>query len=211
MEFKMYGDYKVFENGRVYSNITNKMLSYKPDSNGYVVYTLFMNHETVRIKAHQLVAKLFLEKPNSREILVINHKDGNKLNNHYSNLEYCTNWYNNYHARVNKLNDVSKSNSERWNNEKFREKTSRNISKSLLEHETFKGKNNPRFRYEIFDDNGNEYDRHSLSELLGLSQSFTDALIKKDANGKTNKHFDKFGIRVRDIKKKSQSTIEKVS
>lgn len=66
-----------------------------------------------RYRVHRLVALLFLDVPENYEELVVNHKDGNKLNNSYTNLEWCTYDYNNYHARVTGLNNVSKSNSDR--------------------------------------------------------------------------------------------------
>lgn len=45
---------------------------------------------------HRLVAVAFLDKPNGKDF--VNHKDGNKLNNHFTNLEWCTQSENNQHA-----------------------------------------------------------------------------------------------------------------
>lgn len=47
---------------------------------------------------HSLVAEAFLGQRSSKEALV-NHKDGNKLNNRLDNLELCTAHENNLHAR----------------------------------------------------------------------------------------------------------------
>lgn len=87
----------------------------KPQTNkGGYLYTQLVdrfgdrNHHFI----HQLVAKTFLENPNN--LYSINHKDENKINNHYSNLEWCTikynNLYNNRQLKINeKLQDVVKS------------------------------------------------------------------------------------------------------
>lgn len=49
-----------------------------------------------KYRVHRLVWLLFLDNPN--RYLCINHIDGNKENNYYQNLEWCTSSQNNYHA-----------------------------------------------------------------------------------------------------------------
>jgi hypothetical protein len=50
-----------------------------------------------RYRVHRLVAQLFLLPDASRPH--VNHIDGNKLNNHVSNLEWCTPEENHAHAK----------------------------------------------------------------------------------------------------------------
>lgn len=180
MEYKQFYNYLIYENGDVYSIKRKKFMS--PDIvHGYRQFSLSINKKAVRYKAHQLVAMLWLgEKP---EGYIIDHKDGNKSNNHYSNLEYVTYYENNKRARDKKLNDVSKSNSERWKDDSFRKRTSSNISRGLKESGCSLGKNNPRFRYLVKDNTGKEYSRQELATLINKSQSYTDACIKRASRG----------------------------
>lgn len=200
--FKPFQGYNVYEDGEIYSNKSNRFLKPEITKFGYKQVSLSINGVMKRYRVHRLVALLFLDVPENYEELVVNHKDGNKLNNSYTNLEWCTYDYNNYHARVTGLNNVSKSNSDRQNDPEFRKRTSEKLSRTILENGSSKGEKNGRFRYRIYDTHGNLYSREELSELLSLSQSRTDYFIKQGANGVSNKYFDKFGIYIKDIKSK---------
>lgn len=63
---------------------------------GYLKYYLSINRSKISVFCHKLVAMAFIgPRPNG---LQINHKDGNKLNNHFSNLEYVTPLENHIHS-----------------------------------------------------------------------------------------------------------------
>ena len=55
---------------------------------GYYITSLRMKPKRETIRIHQLVGNHFVDNPDNKPQL--NHKDGNKLNNHYLNLEWCT-------------------------------------------------------------------------------------------------------------------------
>lgn len=57
----------------------------------------FENSEQKRFKVHRLVAEHFLPPTLNKEQIYVNHKDGNKLNNYVSNLEWCLPSKNNRH------------------------------------------------------------------------------------------------------------------
>lgn len=77
--------YTVDEYGSVYSILKSKNLKPYIDKDGYAIVTLTKNSRSTKFKVHRLVAMLFLE--NYNKDLGVNHKDFNKLNNHYTNLE----------------------------------------------------------------------------------------------------------------------------
>ena len=70
------------------------------DSLGYERVSLCKDGKVKAHKIHRLVAQSFL---NSSEYTFINHKDGNKTNNHIDNLEWCDYKMNHQHALDNNL------------------------------------------------------------------------------------------------------------
>ena len=88
--------YSVSNDGRVKNNKTGKILTPHPDSNGYLSVSLCRDGKHFTRRVHRLVAEAFI--PNPLNLHDVNHKDGDKSNNHESNLEYCTRSYNMLHS-----------------------------------------------------------------------------------------------------------------
>ena len=78
------GLYQVSDLGRV----KGKDIKAKNLCQGYHHVGLWKNNEVKSMKVHRLVALAFIPNPENKPC--INHKDGNKLNNHVNNLEWCT-------------------------------------------------------------------------------------------------------------------------
>lgn len=91
--------YEVNERGEVRNRLTGHVKSTRLSRNGYERVTLYPSGKTYFI--HTLVAETWLEKGPDSEC--VNHKDGNKLNNHVSNLEWTTSKRNFEHAVENGL------------------------------------------------------------------------------------------------------------
>lgn len=70
-------------------------------NNGYERVNLFKNGKCKHFSVHRLVASAFIPNPENYEM--VNHIDGNKLNNCVSNLEWCDASYNTRHAYENNL------------------------------------------------------------------------------------------------------------
>ena len=81
-----YENYYIYDNGDVLNISTKKILKGSIGEHGYKYYRLSKNNKKKMFYAHRLVAEAFLDNPNN--LPVVNHKDGNKLNNNVDNLEW---------------------------------------------------------------------------------------------------------------------------
>lgn len=114
-ELSQYYGYKVYENGDIYTywervydeasgRITGSRVGNTPrklkgrvGTKGYLnVDVRGLNGNSSTLKAHRIVGFAFIPNPENKP--QINHKDGNKLNNCVSNLEWATNGENQLHA-----------------------------------------------------------------------------------------------------------------
>ena len=77
-------------------NCKGELINKQNRADGYLQYQLCKKGIRRSVKVHRLVAIHFVENPNSYNI--VNHIDGDKLNNYYKNLEWCTYKENNQHA-----------------------------------------------------------------------------------------------------------------
>lgn len=92
------GLYQVSNTGKIKSFPRNgtikqeRILKQTKDNNGYLIVGLHKNNKQKKVCVHWLVADAFIPKRKKDE--VINHIDGNKLNNNLINLERCTQKHN---------------------------------------------------------------------------------------------------------------------
>ena len=88
-------DYMISEDGNVFSKLSRKNMSLASIRGGY--QSIKFHKINKCLKVHQMVAKAFIPN-NDPTKQIVNHIDGNKLNNHVSNLEWVSLLQNNKHA-----------------------------------------------------------------------------------------------------------------
>ncbi|WP_404354603.1 HNH endonuclease [Exiguobacterium aurantiacum] len=88
---KGHENYSIYDDGRVYSHVSNKFLKTCP-LHGYL--TVNLNRKSML--HHRLVAQAFIKNPELKP--EVNHIDGVKTNNHWTNLEWSTRSENAKHA-----------------------------------------------------------------------------------------------------------------
>lgn len=67
---------------------TRKPLKININKRGYYYCNVSTKGVVTKVKIHILVAKYFVKNPLNKN--TVNHKDGNKLNNYFNNLEWNT-------------------------------------------------------------------------------------------------------------------------
>lgn len=92
-------EYFVTEEGNVFRN--EKQLKPSKDTGGYLGVNVSKNGIVKRFMIHRMVGECYLDNVNN--LPEINHEDGNKSNNRYSNLKWTTSSDNKKHAYNNGL------------------------------------------------------------------------------------------------------------
>ena len=82
---KGHPSYEVSTEGRVRKIATGKILVATDDSRGYPAMTIIDDDGPHTRTVHRMVAETFIPNPENKR--TVNHKDGNKRNNHIANLE----------------------------------------------------------------------------------------------------------------------------
>jgi hypothetical protein len=91
--------FKISSDGKI-MKLTNKKGWY------FTIVLQGINKPTKTTRIHRLVAELFIENTNRKPF--VNHKDSNKQNNHYLNLEWVTSRENIIHSLINNPNSIQK-------------------------------------------------------------------------------------------------------
>lgn len=93
-------NYYIYDDGRCQNIKSGKFLKGQISNSGYLNYNLTLQYKKQRFYAHRLVAIHFLLENQKEEV---NHIDGNKMNNHFSNLQWVSSKENIRHAVDNDL------------------------------------------------------------------------------------------------------------
>ena len=95
--------YNIIKNGNVINLKKNKIVPQR-SINGYMVSSLTYLGKSKNFSIHRLVAITYIKNP--KELKIVNHKDGNTMNNDVRNLEWVTQHDNVLHS-IDKGNNVS--------------------------------------------------------------------------------------------------------
>lgn len=91
-------------------NNKNMVMKQHLSHDGYKNIGLILNGKTTEHRVHRIVASAFVPNPENKPY--INHKDGNRENNNYDNLEWCTQKENANHS-INVLHKWSSSKNQK--------------------------------------------------------------------------------------------------
>lgn len=89
-------NYSISNKGRVRNNKSGKIRVLKFDGR-YLSFKLQLKGKYITFQVHRLVAEAFI--PNPDNLPIVNHIDGDGLNNNEWNLQWSTQKYNIYHSR----------------------------------------------------------------------------------------------------------------
>lgn len=169
------GNYVLYSNGSIYSNRLKRFLKPYIDKYGYAKVTLGGPTGPKRYSIHRLIAMAFILNPNGHS--QVNHKDGIKSNNNYTNLEWCSPKQNQQHAvKIGLRRNIPIVNSSRWLDPTFREKVSNKISAGRIGK--YSGVNNSNFKYTYYYGD-NAYTLVALAEDIGYNKHTLQNYVTK--------------------------------
>jgi hypothetical protein len=118
MNIKDYEDYKIFDDGRVFSNKRNRLLKGCKDTKGYMMVGLMKNGKEKKYKIHRLVAEHYI--PNLNNYPQVDHINRIKNDNRVENLRWVTNTLNQHNTDVRKINKLKQKNIFKVHSKRYR-------------------------------------------------------------------------------------------
>lgn len=98
-ECEEYPDYYVSRCGKVIRGRSKKQMKQVPHGKpAYLTIRTCVNNVPKNTKVHRMIALSWLSNDDPDNKIQVNHKDGNKFNNHVDNLEWVTESQNQRHA-----------------------------------------------------------------------------------------------------------------
>lgn len=150
--------YSVSTHGRVFSWGACRVMSPGVTQSNYKFVIFWYGGEKTYWRVSRLVMATFI----GRSDLQVNHKDGNKRNNHLRNLEYCTSSENQRHA----LDAGLRKKGEQMGNAKLTEECVRDIRRRFKAGEK----------------------QRDIAKIYGVSQNRVWALCTDDPKHRSWKH-----------------------
>jgi hypothetical protein len=93
-EFKIipgFNNYSGNKNGQIKNNLTDKILNYSSNGEGYVRVGLKNQDRQVKfLRVHRVIAELFIENTDPTKYTIVDHLDRNRSNNCVTNLRWAT-------------------------------------------------------------------------------------------------------------------------
>lgn len=171
-----YSYYLICPEGRIYSLLSFRYIKSYVNNLGYVKASI-CDDNLVRklVSVHRFIATAFVPVParlQDHPKPEVNHKDGNKANNHYTNLEWCTHQENIQHS-YDVLGRKAPTGAEHWNTGK----TLAAETKALMSAAKL-GENHPKFKGWYLHNGERFASSAALAAVIGISS--TEVIRRKN-------------------------------